>query len=146
MLPDLHSLFHSEDPRSPVSLADDRGGDFVEGDDHGRITAIAALPGAVSGSNRDELLQGARSIGDTFMEPRQRTANEIKAAYGRTKPQTGDTARGIMEENMAGLHERGEKLRRLQDRTAELENEARGFESRARELAQQQKKKSWWLF
>lgn len=49
-----------------------------------------------------------------------------------------------MAENMQRLGERGEKLSRLEDRTAELEDDAGNFASLAKQLADSYSNRKWW--
>ncbi len=49
-----------------------------------------------------------------------------------------------MAENRELLAERGQKLERLQDRTAQMENDAQDFASMARRIADQEKHRKWW--
>eukprot|EP00210_Caulerpa_lentillifera_P005191 g4961.t1 len=79
---------------------------------------------------------------------KQRTPEEVRAKYGRQKStyrtqQTTDDLSAIMSENVSKLHERGEKLRNLNDKTEDLVNDAQNFAELAKQLAQQ-KSKRWW--
>jgi hypothetical protein len=49
-----------------------------------------------------------------------------------------------MEQNMAMLAERGERLRGLDERSAAMSNDAGDFASLAKQLAEQQANKKWW--
>ena len=49
-----------------------------------------------------------------------------------------------MQENMSRLHQRGEKLRGMGEKTAEMEISAQDFASVARQLAEKEKRKKWW--
>lgn len=49
-----------------------------------------------------------------------------------------------MEENIAKLNERGERLRKLDDTTAEMSNEADNFASMAKRIQEIQANKKWW--
>ncbi|RMZ54316.1 hypothetical protein APUTEX25_001474 [Auxenochlorella protothecoides] len=55
-----------------------------------------------------------------------------------------DGVAGVMAENMQRLGERGEKLSRLEDRTAELEDDAGNFASLAKQLADGYSNRKWW--
>lgn len=83
-------------------------------------------------------------------ETRQRTPEEVRAKYGRQRStyktqQTADDVGAIMSENVSKLHERGEKLRNLNDKTEDLVNDAQSFAELAKQLAQQKSKKWWQL-
>lgn len=80
----------------------------------------------------------------------QRTPEEVRAKYGRQRStyqtqQTADDVGAIMSENVSKLHERGEKLRNLNDKTEDLVNDAQNFAELAKQLAQQKSKKWWQL-
>ena len=49
-----------------------------------------------------------------------------------------------MADNMVALEERGEKLRNLQDKTAELGDGAADFASVAKALKEQSANRKWW--
>ncbi len=49
-----------------------------------------------------------------------------------------------MADNMVALEDRGEKLRNLQDKTAELGDGAADFASVAKALKEQSASKKWW--
>ena len=49
----------------------------------------------------------------------------------------------MAEENLSRLAERGEKLRSLEDRTREMQNDAEDFASMARRIAEQQANRKW---
>ena len=49
-----------------------------------------------------------------------------------------------MEENISKLHERGERLRKLDETTAEMSNEADNFASMAKRIQEIQANKKWW--
>jgi hypothetical protein len=79
-----------------------------------------------------------------------RTAAEIKEAYGYSgrgragaaQQRAAGTA-AIMSDNVARMHERQERLSRLEERTADMMADAEGFAAAAKRLAQQQSK-PWW--
>jgi syntaxin-binding protein 5 len=56
----------------------------------------------------------------------------------------GGDLHASMAENRELLAERGQKLERLQDRTAQMENDAQDFASMARRIADQEKHRKWW--
>ena len=71
-----------------------------------------------------------------------RTADEIRAAYGRPARRAADRARslsGAMAQNKDLLVERGERLNDLSEKTRELQDEAENFAAMAGRLADQQK-------
>lgn len=68
-------------------------------------------------------------------EPRERSVEDIKAKYGRQ----AQSAAGKMEENKARIQERGERLSRVEQKTAEMESEAANFADLAKQLAEQQR-------
>lgn len=51
-----------------------------------------------------------------------------------------------MEENISKLAERGERLQKLDDTTAEMSNEADNFATMAKRIAEIQSNKKWWQF
>lgn len=55
-----------------------------------------------------------------------------------------DGVGSIMADNVARLDERGERLRKMQDKTAALESDAADFATMARKLAEQSANKKWW--
>eukprot|EP00873_Tetraselmis_striata_P046564 jgi/Tetstr1/466828/TSEL_001024.t1 len=73
--------------------------------------------------------------------PKVRSSEEIKKLYGR---KTGAAA-SVMADNVQRMEERGERLGRLQDKTAAMENDARNFAEMATKLAEQSGAgKKWW--
>lgn len=70
-------------------------------------------------------------------QPKQRTTEDIRSKYGRPQAATSDVA-AKMDENKQALHERGEKIGRLQEKTQEIEDEASNFADLAAQLKQQQ--------
>ena len=50
----------------------------------------------------------------------------------------------VMEENMAMLGERGEKLRGLQDKTDRMQSDAADFASMARAIREREAGRKWW--
>lgn len=82
-----------------------------------------------------------------------RTADEIKAHYGRPSRASSEAAGGsdvaatsaLMAENRDKLLERGEKLNTLQDKTARMEADAQNFAEMAKQLRKQQES-SWFGF
>jgi hypothetical protein len=52
----------------------------------------------------------------------------------------------IMNETRAALAERGERLGRLQDKTAAMEEEAAGFAAMAKQLRDREANRKWFHF
>jgi hypothetical protein len=52
--------------------------------------------------------------------------------------------RDVVLETRAKLHERGEKLSKLDEKAGDMENDAAGFAELARQLAEKQRNKKWW--
>ena len=52
--------------------------------------------------------------------------------------------RSTMADNVVALEDRGEKLRNLQDKTADLSDGAADFASIAKALKEQQANRKWW--
>jgi len=78
--------------------------------------------------------------------PQRRTAEEIKRKYGKGKSaasQAGEAA-AVMNDNVRKLHERGERLSQIQDKTANMENDAKSFMEAAQQLAEREGNKKWW--
>ncbi|CAN8257088.1 unnamed protein product [Cochlearia groenlandica] len=87
-------------------------------------------------SDKERLFDGASSDA----HPKTRTVDEIKAKYRKA----GETS-AIASQAKDKLLERGEKLERISQRTAELQDGAENFASMAHELAKQMEKRSkWW--
>lgn len=93
-------------------------------------------------------------------EPVARTADEIKAKYGRPpKPGAGSggavagpagvqgrvsNVAGVMSEVRDKAIERGEKLAALNEKAADMEDAAMDFAEMARRIADREKNKKWW--
>jgi hypothetical protein len=95
-------------------------------------------------ADRDELLRRRFAHEKTSSKPR--TADEVRAAYGRPARGAATSAAGAagtMARNRDMLAERGERLRQVNERTEELQNEAANFADLAKQLADRQKN-SWW--
>ncbi|VFQ77470.1 unnamed protein product [Cuscuta campestris] len=86
---------------------------------------------------REKLFEG----GSTDTKPRLRTREEIIAKY-RNKGEAISAAAQARNK----LVERGEKLEKLSERTAELQSGAENFASMAKELAKSMEKRKWWNF
>ncbi|XP_048604516.1 uncharacterized protein LOC125600772 isoform X3 [Brassica napus] len=86
-------------------------------------------------TDKERLFDGASSDA----QPKTRTVDEIKAKYRKA----GETS-AIASQAKDKLLERGEKLERISQRTAELQDGAENFASMAHELAKQMEKRKWW--
>ncbi|KAL0052569.1 hypothetical protein WJX82_004051 [Trebouxia sp. C0006] len=95
-----------------------------------------------SSSGREELLYGARQP-ESKGKGGVRSAAEIRSAYGRSSTRERDI-RSTMADNMVALEDRGEKLRNLQDKTADLGDGAADFASVAKALKEQSASRKWW--
>ncbi|XP_019084500.1 PREDICTED: uncharacterized protein LOC104708556 [Camelina sativa] len=86
-------------------------------------------------TDKEKLFDGASSNA----QPKTRTVDEIKSKYRKA----GETS-AIASQAKDKLLERGEKLERISQRTAELQDGAENFASMAHELAKQMEKRKWW--
>ncbi|CAI9091731.1 OLC1v1026834C2 [Oldenlandia corymbosa var. corymbosa] len=89
------------------------------------------------GTERERLFEGSSS--DT--KPKLRTREEIIAKYRKA----GD-ATSAATQARDKLVERQQKLEKLSERTAELQNGAENFASMAQELARTMERRKWWNF
>ncbi|XP_031095683.1 uncharacterized protein LOC115999882 isoform X1 [Ipomoea triloba] len=143
----IFSRFPFSDPLTNVM--DDQGNleinlDDIEIDDPIPISSSSHQSNTSKQENerqRQKLFEG----GSTETKPRQRTREEIIAKY-RNKGDAASTASAASAaaEARNKLHERGEKLEQLSERTAELQNGAEDFASLAKELAKKMEKRKWW--
>ncbi|KAG2484013.1 hypothetical protein HYH03_017180 [Edaphochlamys debaryana] len=138
----------------PSSAAGGRGGDSedaMRNDLFGGARAYTPSGGGSAGPSRAPAPAYATKPAGPGGAPRTRTAEEIKRAYGRepkaasANARTGEV-RDVMEQNKSKLEERGERLRRLDDKAADLEASAQGFAEMARQLADRERNKKWWAF
>ena len=83
-------------------------------------------------TERDELF--ATSSSTPAIAPARRSASSVRAKYGRE-------VTSQMNETKDMLVERGEKLSRLQDKSASLENDAADFAALAREIRKQSERR-----
>ncbi|XP_020875912.1 uncharacterized protein LOC9307240 [Arabidopsis lyrata subsp. lyrata] len=86
-------------------------------------------------TDKEKLFDGVSSDA----QPKTRTVEEIKSKYRKA----GETS-AIASQAKDKLLERGEKLERISQRTAELQDNAENFASMAHELAKQMEKRKWW--
>lgn len=79
--------------------------------------------------------------------PAVRSASEIRRAYGRERTGAAQSAaqgtKDVMQDNVARLHERMERLRGIEDRANDLANDAEDFASMAKKL-NQEANRPWW--
>ncbi|WJX82145.1 hypothetical protein P8452_64941 [Trifolium repens] len=87
-------------------------------------------------NDRDKLFHGGTN---DDVKPRVRTPEEIMAAYRKT----GDAA-SVAAQTRNKLMERQEKLERISQRTADLQNGAENFASLANELVKTMERRKWW--
>ncbi|KAL5058144.1 hypothetical protein RYX36_029748 [Vicia faba] len=87
-------------------------------------------------NDREKLFQGGSN---DDVKPKIRTAEEIMAAYRKT----GDAASTAAQARNK-LMERQEKLERISQRTADLQNGAENFASLANELVKTMERRKWW--
>jgi len=143
---ELDSLFAADESTSD-SPGDSSEWQDIDHTDIPSPTAAAANDASQQAETRNELLR-RRFAQEKTSKPR--TADEVRAAYGRpARGTTGSTAAsvsgaaGTMARNRDMLAERGERLRQVNERTEELQNEAANFADLAKQLADRQKS-SWW--
>ena len=117
---------------------------------------------AQSGSNGDDADRaalfgtvGSSGSGTYPVAPKVNTAADIRAKYGIRKKGSSSEGRGggsregdaslagALEETRDKLHERGERLRGIQDTTERMRSDAEDFASMAEKLRKRQEK-SWW--
>ena len=137
---DLESLFMCDE----VPGEEAGGSTDWEEISHSDVPSPTATATTTQQSTRDELLRKRFARENASSKPR--TADEVRAAYGR--PARGAAvaaagAAGTMARNREMLAERGERLRQVNERTEELQNEAANFADLAKQLADRQKN-SWW--
>lgn len=88
--------------------------------------------------------EASTSGGSGFGAPSARSVEEIKAKYGHGRQgaaasadERGQSAAGVMGQNVAMMQERGERLGRLGERAEEMAGDAAGFADLARQLSKQ---------
>ena len=102
----------------------------------GATTAPPARPESREDATRRELLGPSTTKRAASSGSSQRTRHQQAEARG---------AASAASEALDSLHERGEKLRNLDDKMSHLANEAEDFFANARKLRQQAEKNSKWL-
>ncbi|VFQ72819.1 unnamed protein product [Cuscuta campestris] len=142
-LESIFSRFPFSDPLT--SVCDDEGHLELNIDNIQIDEPISAAASSQQSNNsgqenekkREKLFEG----GSTDTKPRLRTREEIIAKY-RNKGEAISAAAQARNK----LVERGEKLEKLSERTAELQSGAENFASMAKELAKSMEKRKWWNF
>ncbi|RLM85250.1 uncharacterized protein C2845_PM04G34890 [Panicum miliaceum] len=129
--PSIHIL---DDPIEELSIDD------IEIDDE--VPAPAPASSSTSHRNtrateeeREKLFEGSSDVG----KPRMRTPQEILTKY-----KFGGDAAAAAAHAKDKLMQRQEKLERISQQTAELQNGAENFASLAQELAKTMENKKWW--
>jgi len=127
------SIPNLDDPIEELSIDD------VEIDDE--VPAPAPASSSTSHRNnrtteeREKLFEGSSHVG----KPRMRTPQEILTKY-----KFGGDAAAAAAHAKDKLMQRQEKLERISQQTAELQNGAENFASLAQELAKTMENKKWW--
>ena len=103
-----------------------------------RVDLLKVFEGDADDLARDQLFAGASGLEEENEESDDGAdASRVQSAVQR--------AQSVMGDNIDKLHERGEKLRNLDDKMSHLANEAEDFFANARKLRQQAEKNSKWL-
>ncbi|CAK9858240.1 unnamed protein product [Sphagnum jensenii] len=98
---------------------------------------------AVSKETVSDVEDDRRQLLGDDNKPRQRTTDEIKAAYGHAKALDASSAAGLARDK---LMERGQKLQSINQRTEEMQAGAEDFASMAEQLAKKMERRKWWEF
>ncbi|CAL5060886.1 unnamed protein product [Urochloa decumbens] len=129
------SIPNLDDPIEELSIDD------IEIDDEVPV-ALAPASSSTSHGNkrtteeeREKLFEGSSDVG----KPRMRTPQEILTKY-----KFGGDAAAAAAHAKDKLMQRQEKLERISQQTAELQNGAENFASLAQELAKTMENKKWW--
>ncbi|KAJ1292534.1 hypothetical protein BS78_02G398800 [Paspalum vaginatum] len=114
--------------------------DDIEIDDEVAVAPVPASSSTSHGNKRTEeerakLFEGSSDVG----KPRMRTPQEILTKY-----KFGGDAAAAAAHAKDKLMQRQEKLERISQQTAELQNGAENFASLAQELAKTMENKKWW--
>ena len=91
---------------------------------------------------------GKKNTAEPLFKAAIEEQKRIKEAKLTTTQKTVAKAKGAasaMAQGMSALKERGERLEKVDNRTAELGNEAANFADMAKQLKEQTKKKSSWM-
>lgn len=106
--------------------------------------AAVAPPRAVSSGTSS---RGSAAAPNASAAPVVRSASEIRRAYGREKPAAAQSAaqgtKDVMQDNVARLNERMERLRGIEDRANDLAKDAEDFHSMAKKL-NKEAERPWW--
>ena len=89
---------------------------------------------------------GASSRADassTDVVPERRSAASLRAKYGRPESSAATDAAARARETRDALVERGERLGKLQDKSARLEADAANFADLARQIRKQSERPRW---
>ncbi|TKW36675.1 hypothetical protein SEVIR_2G455300v4 [Setaria viridis] len=129
------SIPNLDDPIEELSIDD------IEIDDEVPVAQAPASSSTFHGNKRtaeeerEKLFEGSSDIG----KPRMRTPQEILTKY-----KFGGDAAAAAAHAKDKLMQRQEKLERISQQTAELQNGAENFASLAQELAKTMENKKWW--
>ncbi|CAM6044887.1 unnamed protein product [Sphagnum compactum] len=96
-----------------------------------------------TGKETSDVEDSRRQLLGDDNKPRQRTADEIKAAYGHAKALDASSAAGLARDKLV---ERGQKLQSINQRTEEMQAGAEDFASMAEQLAKKMERRKWWEF
>lgn len=147
----LERLFRSDGPPAVSTLtAEPEVGDSVSvPQPHRSVTPANASPtrAAVPHAPAAASVAAVEPTRRSGPAPVVRSASEIRRAYGRERPAAAQSAaqdtKNVMQENVARLHERMERLRGIEDRAADLAKDAEDFESMAKKL-NKEANRPWW--
>ncbi|KAI5429454.1 hypothetical protein KIW84_034161 [Lathyrus oleraceus] len=144
-LEDIFFKHSFPDSRPTVVVADEKEVELDIDDiqiDEPKIVASTSSPD-VKNKQKDKLQNDREKLfhggSNDDVKPKIRTAEEIMAAYRKT----GDAASTAAQARNK-LMERQEKLERISQRTAELQNGAENFASLANELVKTMERRKWW--
>ena len=70
----------------------------------------------------------------------------LRLGWCRPAAAAAAASSNVFEQTRQALGERGEKLARLQDKSAAIESDAANFAAMAKQLADHQKPTKWWQF
>ena len=102
-----------------------------------RVDLLKVFEGDADDLARDQLFAGASGLEEENEESDDGAdASRVQSAV--------QSAQSVMGDNIDKLHERGEKLRRLDDRTQQLKETAREFEQNIAEWNKKQAAKKWY--
>eukprot|EP00884_Botryococcus_braunii_P015587 jgi/Botrbrau1/2711/Bobra.0203s0053.1 len=149
-LPSLDDLFNGRVP-DDSPLASPTGPLPASGSRQPSLSGELASPSGLvrytedpEASKPDVRREASRPAGPDG-KPATRTAEEIKAAYGRPAKKAGELGT-MMNETRAALAERGERLSRLQDKTSAMEEDAASFAAMAKQIRDREASRKWFPF